>query len=192
MRDDYTPRGKADPAEPLRLTKRQQAKADRWLVDNCAGLLRPHTATYMANGISELLGIGIPPLDYESVLHPLCATVRQRCAELGIEVRKLTRDDEGLGTTVNPARRRTQKCAVCGKPFDTHKGRLKTCDACRAKAKVSKVPKVRLCAHCGAEFRPRVHNARYCSQLCARDEYNRWAREKRAAGRQKEAQTNTD
>ena len=178
----YTPTGKAPGVEPMRLTERQRAMADRWLVDNCSGLLRPHTATFMANGIAELLGIGIPPLEYD-VLHPLCATARQRCGELGIEIRRLTRDDEGLGSTIRPAKPRRLRCTVCGRHFTTKGTSRRTrCDRCRHEGRtVSMRP--RNCCICGREFQPKVHNAKCCSDACRAIMEHRRAKERQRAVR---------
>ena len=160
--------GTAYAAVPMALGVRATRKLDRWLVGECAGRLRPHTATYLANGAAELLGIATPPLDYE-VLHPLAATVRERCAALGIPVRSLMRDDEGSqpkSTGVNLPKAGEKVCTACGRAFVAVNGRRTRCDSCRDHHRRRMLP-MRTCCFCGGEYRPRVPNARYCSTSCA-------------------------
>ena len=170
---------RAMPATPMRLTDKQRQEVYAWLLSNCTGLMRPHTSVYMANHVAPILGYTGETLDYE-VLHPLCATMRSLCKHLDIPIRKLVRDDEGLGSTIKPAKPRTKCCTVCGQPFRTPAGNRKKCDKCRSAERARKLPP-RRCDECEREYQPKVHNSKYCSELCAGIAENKRRRAQRAA-----------
>ena len=176
----------------MRLTEHQREVMEAWLAENMMG--GKHTATWAAEQLAPLLGLGVDISRDWGTLHPLASEVRRWCKahkakppkrmeppiEFGWERRKAE------GWVVNPARE--VECVRCGTRFQTTRRNAKRCPDCIAKGldahprRGAEAYGSRKCATCGKEFSAKSHNHKYCSPACkakADAKYKRewWRRE---------------
>lgn len=102
------------------LTERQRQQLESWVAANMDGT---RSATWAANQLAPLLGLGEPPLGWD-VLHPLAAEVRRACKRAGLKPGGGAR----RGVALYP-----KTCAGCGRAFETIAPNARYCPACRRK-----------------------------------------------------------
>lgn len=102
------------------LTERQRQQLESWVAANMDGT---RSATWAANQLAPLLGLGEPPLPWE-VLHPLATEVRAACARSGARAGGARARDVALYP---------KTCSACGTPFEAISPRASLCNACKRK-----------------------------------------------------------
>lgn len=180
----------------MRLTAYQRSTMETWLAENMVD--GRHSATWAAEQLAPMLGLGADIRSDWDVLHPLATEVRRWCkehkakplrrmeptVEFGWERRKQ------VGWDVDTSEEHT--CIRCGSRFRTNRKNARRCPACIAAGldcHGRKPIEPRRCAECGVEFTPKVHNAKYCSYLCKERASVRAYRERRQAKKQADPYT---
>ena len=157
----------------MRLTKAQRSTMEAWLAENMTQ--GNHTATWAANELAPMLGLGKPPLGWD-VLHPLATEVRSWCKARKVKPHRgepvLTygyEHAEEKGWDVRETRMRDVECTACGRRFPTTRDNARRCPECAAAGRYGRKREPKLekeCEVCGKSFRTDMPHAKYCSQAC--------------------------